>query len=226
MQKTCHIPTLLKVGSGEILLAALYQLESSPSFFLKDRIWIPLNSKLPEIIDIQPFYGSHPDILFLPLKDMSGVAKSWKHHMELLAKRVDSGNYFHVAWCTGGHGRTGTLGASLIALLEPSISNPIQAIRNRYCHEAVETLGQVKGIYDLKGKPVPSEWYKGKISYSLRVDFEEFHLKEPNENQFKEEGVPAYAIDELREWTLEQWQIQKEKYDKREEESQAYRRRD
>lgn len=51
--------------------------------------------------------------------------------------------------CKGGHGRTGLVLASLIRILEPDIRDPVQAIRERYCKEAIETKEQEKFVRNL-----------------------------------------------------------------------------
>jgi hypothetical protein len=63
-------------------------------------------------------------------------------------------------FCDGGHGRTGTVLASLIALMESSAKtpDPIAAVRARYCDQAVETLDQARAIYRLRGEDLPLRW--------------------------------------------------------------------
>ena len=57
-------------------------------------------------------------------------------------------------YCLGGHGRTGTLLASLIAI-EEQPEDPIAVARERYCQYAVESEKQAKFVFDLLGKPMP-----------------------------------------------------------------------
>jgi protein-tyrosine phosphatase len=52
-------------------------------------------------------------------------------------------------FCTASHGRTGTIIAGLIALLEPETDDPIAAVRERHCVEAVETAEQVRWVRNL-----------------------------------------------------------------------------
>ena len=59
--------------------------------------------------------------------------------------------------CIGGHGRTGTLLAGLMALLENcSAEEAIKRVRSRYCKWAVESRGQVLMIYTLLGETPPA----------------------------------------------------------------------
>jgi protein-tyrosine phosphatase len=53
-----------------------------------------------------------------------------------------------VVFCLGSHGRTGTVIAGLIALLEPE-TDPITAVRERHCGKAVETREQAQWVRDL-----------------------------------------------------------------------------
>jgi len=66
-----------------------------------------------------------------------------------------------LVFCVGGHGRTGTFLASLIALIESvaETPDPIAAVRERHCSHAVETLEQVAAVFALRGQAVP-EIYK------------------------------------------------------------------
>lgn len=52
--------------------------------------------------------------------------------------------------CAGGHGRTGSFLAVLIALTEPEIDNPVAEVRSRYCYRAVETDEQERAIARIK----------------------------------------------------------------------------
>jgi hypothetical protein len=63
-----------------------------------------------------------------------------------------------LAFCIGSHGRTGTLIASLIAVLEPSTQDPIAVARARHCTKAVETAEQAKFIFALRGAPCPVQY--------------------------------------------------------------------
>jgi protein-tyrosine phosphatase len=55
-----------------------------------------------------------------------------------------------VVLCTASHGRTGTVLAGMIALLEPETDDPIAAVRERHCEESIETSEQaawVRGLH-------------------------------------------------------------------------------
>lgn len=57
-----------------------------------------------------------------------------------------------MGFCAGSHGRTGTLLASLIAILEPEVEDPIAEARARHCSHAVETREQAEAVMALRGK--------------------------------------------------------------------------
>jgi protein-tyrosine phosphatase len=54
-----------------------------------------------------------------------------------------------VIFCTASHGRTGTVIAGLIAMLEPETDDPIEAVRKRHCGQAVETREQALWVRNL-----------------------------------------------------------------------------
>jgi hypothetical protein len=104
--------------------------------------------------------GHNEIVLALPLADFGGVPEGWLDLlMEYIIPNMRSG-YRVCVFCVGGHGRTGTVLASLIAILESKSDtpDPIQAIRERYCYRAVETLEQAEGIFALRGQQVPERW--------------------------------------------------------------------
>ena len=65
-----------------------------------------------------------------------------------------------LTFCVGSHGRTGTFLASLIAVLETAeeTPDPIEAVRLRHCHHAVETLAQAEGVFALRGESLPERY--------------------------------------------------------------------
>lgn len=61
--------------------------------------------------------------------------------------------------CTAGIGRTGMFIASLIALCEPDIDDPIAETRKRYRPDAVETVAQMELVFALCGRQLPKTYY-------------------------------------------------------------------
>lgn len=63
--------------------------------------------------------------------------------------------------CLGGHGRTGTSLAIIATLadLVPIGTDPVEWVRKRYCHKAVESDEQLDYIEDVTGRRVVSDAY-------------------------------------------------------------------
>ncbi len=91
----------------------------------------------------------------LALPDFGGVPPNWEELLfDLVVQRLLVGEKI-VPFCTASRGRTGTFIASLIALLEPDVQDPIAAARERHCHHAVETEAQGRGVFALRGEALP-----------------------------------------------------------------------
>lgn len=80
-------------------------------------------------------------------------------------KRLDEGKRIHCG-CIGGHGRTGLYLCALVIEQDPTIKDPIQWVRDRYCTKAVETNSQVDFLVEHYGAkkvaPRPPRWMQGK----------------------------------------------------------------
>lgn len=89
-------------------------------------------------------------ILAAPMMDFSAPPPEWKSFLtDKLIPLLASGKTV-LAFCLGSHGRTGTLLASLIALLEPDVADPIAEARARHCYKAVETREQTEAVMALR----------------------------------------------------------------------------
>ena len=95
-------------------------------------------------------------VLAYPMTDRGGVGGPWREFLNMIIGLLDEGKKILV-YCMGGHGRTGTFLASLIALLEQP-EDPIAEVRKRYCKDAVETEDQARAIFKLLGKPLPKKY--------------------------------------------------------------------
>lgn len=77
--------------------------------------------------------------------------------------------------CLGGHGRTGTAIAILATLCGavPEGEDPVEWVRKRYCHEAVETKAQAAYVEHITGRPVwaegSQEWWLDDSRYATSV---------------------------------------------------------
>lgn len=152
-----HPPLPRKLGDFEILLCAgdSIGLDDLPGVDL----FIPLNGNLPRIRTTFPL-----PIICYELQDMSGVPESWSKFVHKMWDEIKAGKKI-MAWCTGSHGRTGTLYASLLALAEPDV-DPVETARARHCSKAVETQAQIEAVYAIAGKPVP-DGMKASKSYGV-----------------------------------------------------------
>ncbi len=94
------------------------------------------------------------------MPDRSGLPANWHELLkDTLIPRLKNGEKV-VTFCFASHGRTGALIASLIAILEPEVEDPIAEARKRHCHEAVESKAQAEGVFALKGKSLPRAYAK------------------------------------------------------------------
>jgi hypothetical protein len=90
----------------------------------------------------------------------------------------------------------------MIAVLEPNTEDPIAAIRERHCKEAIETLEQAKAIFRLRGEPLP-ERYEKEFARSQMISMGHFTETRqlppalPNQSKLLPEGL---TIDD--EWLL------------------------
>ncbi len=102
--------------------------------------------------------GRPYQILAAPLKDFGGVPENWASFLREQVVPLLACGQKVLAFCIGSHGRTGTLLASLIAILEPEVLDPIAAARERHCAKAVETLAQARAVFALRGQELPACW--------------------------------------------------------------------
>lgn len=77
--------------------------------------------------------------------------------------------------CLGGHGRTGTAIAILATLCGavPEGEDPVEWVRKRYCHEAVESKAQAAYVEHITGRPVGAEgsqeWWLDDSRYATSI---------------------------------------------------------
>ncbi len=150
-QKCRHEATPVKVGAYTVWAASEQKITSDA---LKEIDFVvSLNGNFPGGSYLRPM-----SIMDCYMQDFSAPKQeTWKLIVDYLAKQISEGSKI-LTFCTGGHGRTGTLVASLIAKLEPECEDPIAAVRERYCEKAVESLQQLKAIYEIAGKPLPEKY--------------------------------------------------------------------
>jgi hypothetical protein len=95
--------------------------------------------------------GRKYQVLPLPIIDFQGPPANWGDVVRAKVVPLLASGKKVVAFCAGSHGRTGTLLASLIAILEPEAFYPIAVARKRHCSHAVETREQAEAIDKLRG---------------------------------------------------------------------------
>lgn len=83
-----------------------------------------------------------PDMGVIPLERLRALVAE-------IAENMDQGRSVEIG-CIGGHGRTGTLLAALVARIERrTASEAILAARERYCPSSIETAAQVELIHEM-----------------------------------------------------------------------------
>jgi hypothetical protein len=76
--------------------------------------------------------------------------------VDSVVEMLEAGKRVEVA-CQGGHGRTGTLLAGVLARVESlPAAEAIKSLRDRYCEEAVESRAQVRQVHEYLGEEPPA----------------------------------------------------------------------
>jgi hypothetical protein len=117
-------------------------------------IYIGFDSSMKLTGKQYPWNGSS-EVLFL-IQDMGAPVRvgDFKKLVEWTLDKLVAGQKIH-AGCIGGHGRTGTFFAALVATLGEK--NAVAYVREHYCNRAVESQEQIKflvehfGVVDATG---------------------------------------------------------------------------
>lgn len=150
--KCSHHGERVRVGKYHILVGGLRNL--SPVDISKADIVIPLEPEIPVAI------GQYCLVLGCPWRDQQAPPIAFEQFLtEDVVPLLKKGKKILV-YCRGGHGRTGTFLASLIAILEAETDDPIAAVRSRHCKESVESREQAMFIFRLRGLQVLPVRYK------------------------------------------------------------------
>ncbi len=125
------------------------------------------------LVDREPLpfaFGRRYHVLAAPLPDFGGVPPDWPDLVRTVAGDLAAGRRV-LAFCAEGHGRSGCLLGSLIAVLETAAEtpDPIAAARRRHCALAVETAAQAEAIFALRGEPLP-QIYQDEFGARERID--------------------------------------------------------
>ena len=91
---------------------------------------------------------------------------STEHVIRWAVEKIVEGKLLDIG-CFGGHGRTGTLLAVLMVEVEKlTPAEAIDAVRERYCKECIESLAQARFIYEWAGERMPAgAWTKTTYTY-------------------------------------------------------------
>ncbi|MEG2156328.1 MAG: hypothetical protein RRY07_00890 [Bacteroidaceae bacterium] len=105
-----------------------------------------------------PFKGVDllPENIYFDIPDMSVPSNAvlFKKLVQLIAKKLKADLKVHVG-CIGGHGRTGTFLAALVADMTGD-KDAISYVRKGYCSSAVETTAQERYLAKHFGCEIPS----------------------------------------------------------------------
>ncbi len=149
-----HVPHTgehaVKVGSYEIMAGGTLGPLAKPA---ASTILVPLTE--PRFV-----LGSEQHVIWYVLEDFGGIPDDWEQFLSSVIIRELQLGHRLLAFCAGGHGRTGTFLASLIALLEDEeeTPDPIAAVRERHCSHAVETTAQAEAVFALRDMELPVQY--------------------------------------------------------------------
>lgn len=75
----------------------------------------------------------------------------WDDLVDILDKESVKRPINVLFFCMGGHGRTGSALSIMCSLMDLSVGDPIQWVRDNYCREAVESVAQKTYIEEVTG---------------------------------------------------------------------------
>lgn len=151
----------VQVGRYSIFPGGSHHMRSISHFWGFDLI-VPLDKSYREVIP----RSSIPVIPGI-IEDFQPPSAGYKMFLQDTIIPELQGDGKVLVFCLGGHGRTGTVLAGLVALLEPDVVDPVDEIRNRYCDRAVETREQAEWIFALRGQDLP-DCYGNMMSIPVR----------------------------------------------------------
>jgi hypothetical protein len=139
----CHKGDAVVLGGYTIYAAGGLHVSFEELFHAGYDYYVMLrDEKVPHDV---PFGQMSGKAIYLPIRDFDTVHQSgwvaWKRAIAHVAAELTAGKRI-IAFCAGGHGRTGLFLASLLAYMEPDVDDPVAKLRHRYCHKAVETPAQ------------------------------------------------------------------------------------
>lgn len=150
----------VKPTRPKALAVGPYTIHGAGGMYLKPDDLKPFDLLVP-LTQYQAFgFGQRYQVFACPLVDFGGVPREFRWALDEIIKELKAGKRILV-YCDGGMGRTGTVLASLVAILESETAtpDPIKAVRERYCPVAVETIAQAQAVFAQRGKQLPEDHY-------------------------------------------------------------------
>ena len=147
--KCCHSHPVLKLGNGEIVGASC----GSPRDGYDIYIGFCYTMKFQH--QAYPWDNNGDPVIEFQYSITDGCAPKrpaeFKKMIKWVAEQLEAGKKIHVG-CIGGHGRTGTFLAALVAHMEVS-DDPIKWVRKNHCKKGVESKSQVNFLHKHFGCP-------------------------------------------------------------------------
>ncbi len=123
-----------------------------------DRGWLPTLGGIASASIECPIPAWWPFVI-LDWSDQGSIDDDWyKGIVEMIVGWLKEDGARVEVGCIGAHGRTGTLIAGVIAMVEDlSAADAIEAVRDRHCKRAIEGYAQECQVYRFRGEPVPEK---------------------------------------------------------------------
>ncbi|KKN82310.1 hypothetical protein LCGC14_0311230 [marine sediment metagenome] len=163
-----HWRTVVKIGDSHILASGLMDRPKHPFVMPGPKPWPDKGLYLDDLWSRQlggissagvkcPIDPWWPYVI-VDWSDRAAIDDKWYTLIvNLIIKWMKSGDKVEIA-CQGGHGRTGTLVAGVLAKVEGlSANDAIEALRDRYCKQVVESHSQICQIYRFLGEKEPDK---------------------------------------------------------------------
>jgi hypothetical protein len=176
----------VKIGGKDVWLTGTMRM--NPDSMVDKNLIVSLTGKLPVGIGS---VGVYLPMYLVEMRDYGGVPNGWKNIISIMAEFIQKNNKL-IAYCAGSHGRTGCFAASLIALMEPDVKDPIAAIRERHCHHAVETLEQARAVFAIRGKSLPKRWVDEFVRTPMKTG-DGYHFWPPSKKAAQQTTFEAYT---------------------------------
>lgn len=167
-------PVVVKDPTGEFTVYAGAKMDLR----YNDTKDVDIQVVLADVIGLNPYsQGFRGRIWFVPAPD-GGVwpVDVFKQTLGDIREAAQAGKKVLV-YCLGGHGRTGTMLAGLLGQYEGA-KDPVGAIRERYCKEAVEGPTQIRLLFDLIGRKMPGKYASEKGWWEYEYDLKKWDKKQ------------------------------------------------